>query len=140
MTVGRRLCINGTAQAERLDDAVDVFSVDLLAVQLDRQHDVLVDVQDGNQIVTLEDEADPASAEDGELFVLQGKDIFAVHGDAAGRGSVQAAQHVKERGLAAAGCADDGDEFSFFHGEIDARQGVYRSLAASILFLQVMSL
>ena len=57
-------------QPQCLDDLVHIGGVGLVAVQLDGQDDVLVDVQHRDQVVVLEDEADFPPAEDGQGLVL----------------------------------------------------------------------
>ena len=51
-------------------------------------------------------------------------DFAPVHDDRAGRGRVQAGEDVQDRGLAAAGMADDADELAFLHAEVHALEDV----------------
>ena len=127
-------------QAQSLDDLVHVGGVGLLAVQLNREDDVLIDAEDGDQVVVLEDEADLPPPEDGQGLVLQGEDVLSVHGDGAGGGPVQAAQHVEEGGLAGAGGADHGGEFALFHRQVHAVQGADLRLAGAVVLVQGLCL
>ena len=43
---------------------------------------------------------------------------------------------MKKRGFAAARSADDGHEFTVLHGEIDAIQRLYSSVAAAVIFFR----
>ena len=54
-----------------VNDVLHKFPVRPVAVQLHRQHDVLVHVQHWNQVVALEHEPDLPAPEDGEFLVLQ---------------------------------------------------------------------
>ena len=107
---------------------------------MNREDDVLIDAEDGDQVVVLEDEADFPAAEDGESLVLEGEDVFPVHADGAGGGAVQAAQHVEEGGLAGAGGADHGGEFALFHRQVHAVQGADLRLAGAVVLVQGLCL
>jgi hypothetical protein len=48
---------------------------------------------------------------------------------AAAGGLQQTGDHIQHRGLAAAGMADDGDEFAFFDFEMTSRKAMYAPLA-----------
>jgi hypothetical protein len=70
----------------------------------------------------LEHDAERAAAEAGELLLARDGEIEAAHADRAGVGTVDAADQVEERRLAAAGGADDGDELAGGDGrEMPAR-------------------
>ncbi len=89
---------------------MDVGLIRAAAVKLDGEQDVFLYIEDRDQVVALEYEADFSSAEDGEGFFLEGKYVFFVYQYFALRGAVQAAEHVEQCGFSAAGGADDGGE------------------------------
>ena len=83
---------------------------------------ILPGVEGGDEVEALEDEADLLVADVGELPVRQLGDVHAVQVVVPVGGDIQAAQDIHEGGLAGAGLADDGQEFSPVHGEGDAVQ------------------
>ncbi len=73
----------------------------------------------GQQLKVLEDEADLAVADIGELIIVHVRDVFAIQLVAAARGRVEAPHHVHQRALARARLADDRDPLAALDAEID---------------------
>ena len=91
--------------------------IDAALVHENGQGDVFDDIEGGDEVVELVDEADLPAAEDGQFFTALGVDVLAVQIDVAAGGDVHTADDVQEGGFAAAGGADDGDEFALFDSE-----------------------
>ena len=89
------------------------------AVQEHGHEDVLLHVEIGREVEELEDKAYLGAPEDGAAFLLCGGDVLAVHQHFAGGGRLDASQDGEQRGLAAPGRAEDGQELSAFHIEVD---------------------
>jgi len=102
--------------------------------------DVALSGKRGEKVEFLEDESYFAFAEAGALGVGKRGEIDAVDGDAAGVGAGKASEQVKERGLAAAGRADYGDELTLLHAERDAAQRGHVNLANAVSFAEFSSL
>ena len=68
----------------------------------------------------LEDEAQVAVAEVGELLLGEGGDIDAVDDDGAGVGAVECADNLQQGGLAGSAGADDADHLATVDVEVDA--------------------
>ena len=102
-----------------------------------RHGDVLVDAELRQQVVELEDEADELCAQCGalELRDLGGVGPV-VEGRAAG-GCVEQAEQVQQRGLAAAGLADDGGELALAELERHVLERVGRGIAFAIDLVEV---
>ena len=91
--------------------------------------DVLEGRELGQQVVELEDEADPLVAEAREVAVAQGEGIAAVDLDAARVGTRQRADDLQQRGLARAAGPDDRDYLAVGDLERDAPQHLERTEA-----------
>ena len=89
-----------------------------------RQLDVVQRVGARQQVEGLEDEADFAVADFGELVVVHLADAGAVQFVAAGRRRVEAADQVHQRGFAGAGRPHDGDVFAALDFQRHVAQGV----------------
>ena len=94
----------------------------------------------GEEVETLEDEAEFLVTQVGALVAVEAGDIDAIEQVAAGSGAVEAAQRVHEGGLAGAGRAHDGDEFAGVHFEADAADGVDLEFAVAVGFADVLEL
>ena len=68
----------------------------------------------------LEDESDFLGAEAREAGFVEARDVGAINDGPAGRGSIEAAENIDQRGLARAGRAHDGDPFAGLDAERDA--------------------
>ena len=84
--------------------------------------DVFQDGALGQQVVELENEPDGAVAETGGGGGRERAEGLAVDGDGARGGLVEGAEEIEQRGLAAAGRADDGDGFAGGDMEVEVAQ------------------
>ena len=89
-----------------------------------RELDVLEDRVLLDQVVRLEDEAEVAAADLGELVVVEPGDVAAAQEVLAAGGAVEAAQQVEHGALARARRAHDGDVLAGIEVDRDAPQGV----------------
>ena len=83
-------------QPQRRNQLVSALPVDLPAVQLQRQQDIFLRGEHGNQIIELIDQPHLTPAEDGHLFSAAGEDFFSIHVDVSGRRQIHAADQVKQ--------------------------------------------
>jgi hypothetical protein len=88
--------------------------------------DVVEGAGAGQQLEGLEDEADGAVAQLGQLVLAHRGDVAAAHPQHAGRRPVEPAEQVHQRRLAGAGRPDDGGVVAALDGEGDAAEGVDR--------------
>ena len=91
-------------------------------------------VERRQQIELLENKTDFTLAHTGALGIGERREVVAIHDHFAGVSPGQSAQQIEESRLAAAGGADDGDEFSLLHAEGDAAQCGYIDLPYAISF------
>ena len=110
------------AEVQDLDHLVPPLLRRLPAGQVQRQQDVLLGGQRGQQVEGLEDEADPAAAQQGQGLVVQLGQLHPADLHRAGRGGVQAGQAVHQRGLAGSGRAHDRGELPLAEADGDAVQ------------------
>ena len=116
-------------QARRQPHAADVLLDPPLALGrreaaiAQRDVDVVEDVEVGDQVEALEDEADLLVADARLLAVREPRDVDAVELVGSGGEGVEQAGDVQERGLARARRAAHGDELALFDGERDVMQG-----------------
>ncbi len=87
-------------QPQQVNDLVQKLLIYRVPVQLHRQDDVLIHIQNRNKVIVLEDKADVAAAKDGKLFIVLLCQFFAPDDHGSAGGSVQPAHHVKQGGLA----------------------------------------
>ena len=127
-------------QAKRRHNFPDKGFVYCPPIQLDGQDDVLPYAEHRHQIVGLEYKADLPPPEDGQLLVLERKDILAVHGYFAGGGAVESAQHMQQGALARTRRAHDGYKFSLFHRKVHPIQGLDQGVAGAVVFFQAFRL
>ena len=95
-------CVQPVTQADGVDQRVEPFAVRLAAADAQRQHDVLLGVEDRQQVVALEDEADAAPAQQRQRVVGERVEPRAVDLDPAARRAVEAGEDVHQRRLAGA--------------------------------------
>ena len=74
------------------------------------------------ELVELEDKADMAVAEGGQVTVLHGEDIRTLDGHLTLGRTVERADDLQERSLAGAGLTDDGHYLALLNPEVDALQ------------------
>ena len=130
--------IEALAQSQQIANAEEEGGI-AMAVSGDllRNGDVRTGVQRRQQVELLKYESDLALAHAGALGIGERGEIVAVEDYLAGIGAGEAAEQIEESGLAAAGGADHGDEFSFLHVEGDAAEGGDVNLADAISLVQV---
>ena len=114
--------VGAGAEADAVERGAGVGGVGH-GVEVLREHDVFERGEIGDQVELLEDEADLVGAEAVELGGGHGVDFFAVDGELAGGGRVEAAEQVDERRFAGAGGAGDGDPFARADGEAGVVEG-----------------
>ena len=123
--------VQAVAQADGVDDPVEVVAVDPPAGDVQGQGDVLLRAQGGHQVEGLEDEADVLAAQPGESAPAHGRDLLPVERDRPGGGRLQARQAVHEGGLARAGGAHDGGEAPAREVHVDGVERGDGALAAA---------
>jgi len=127
-------------QPQQVNDLVQKLLIHRVPVQLHRQDDVLIHIQDRNKVIVLEDKADVAAAEDGKLFVVHFRQLFVPDNHIAGSRGVQPAHHVKQGGLAAAGGSHNGHKFAVIYREVHAVKGAGDIRLCTVILFQVDSL
>ena len=90
-----------------------------------------------NKVIVLEDKADVAAAEDGELFVVHFRQLFVPDNHGSAGGSVQPAHHVKQGGLAAAGGSHNGHKLTVIYGEVHAVKGAGDIRLCAVILFQI---
>jgi hypothetical protein len=101
------------------------------AVVQQRQFDVLCHRQFFDEVEALEDEADVLLAQSRQPGFAGPRDLFPMQPELTLVGSVEQADEVQQRALAAAAGAHDGGELAGLHGEVDAAQrGRHHGLGA----------
>ena len=104
------LCFRRPAQAEQVGDDFETVRIESISVDVLGERDVVIRVESGKQIEALKYEADFVAAQEGSRGIAHGGEVVAIEQHASARGLREAAHHVQQRGLAAAGRAHDGDE------------------------------
>jgi len=127
-------------QSQQVNDLVQKLLIHRVPVQLHRQDDVLIHIQDGNKVIVLEDKADVAAAKDGKLFVVHLRQFFVPDNHIARSRGVQPAHHVKQGGLAAAGGSHNGHKFAVIYREVHAVKGAGDIRLCTVILFQVDSL
>ncbi len=125
-------------QPQQMNDLVQKLLIHRVPVQLHRQDDVLIHIQDRNKVIVLEDKADVAAAEDGKLFVVLLCQFFVLGQSLLPLvGSVQPAHHVKQGGLAAAGGSHNGHKLTVIYGEVHAVKGAGDIRLCAVILFQI---
>ena len=93
------------------------------AVEHEGQADVLHERQLREEVVSLEDESDPAPPDERQGVVTEGREVDPFEEDAARGGTRDAAEEVEEGALSGSRRAGDGDELPSLHGQVDAADG-----------------
>lgn len=107
------------------------------AADEERHHDVFEGGEFGEQVVALPDEADFAIAEVAEGGVGELGDVLGSEEDAAGCGTVKAAEEVEESGFAGAGFADDRDSLALGDFELEVLEDDDFRLAGRVALGQI---
>ncbi len=105
---------------------------DAHAVEFERQGRVLGGGQARHQVVVLEDVADVAAAQRGQLLLGERRERRALDDDLARGGRVEAPGEVEQGGLAGAGGAHDGHQLSGLDGQLGVDEGVDGVLAVAV--------
>ena len=103
----RRVMVQPVPEAHALQQFHHLGVVPAGPAQLERHEDVLPRRQRRDELEILEDEADAFVAHERPLVLGHSADLAPIQLHAAGRGPVEAGAEAEERGLAAAGGADD---------------------------------
>ena len=119
-------------QADALDDGVRPVLVDLAAGELEREEDVLLRGEHGEEVEELEDEADVLAPELRQLGVAELGDGRPVDLDVALGGTVEAGEDVHEGRLAGARGPHDGGELAALDVQRDAAQRSHRGVAFAV--------
>src|SRR5271163_4424532 len=107
-------------QAEHLGGYVEAMRIESVAMNILRDGDVAFGGERGQQIKTLEDEADFVAAELGTLGIAHGGKIVAVDENSSFGGFRQAADNVEQGRFAAARGTHDGYGFAGLDFEVHA--------------------
>jgi hypothetical protein len=78
----------------------------------------------------LEHEADAGAAQHRQPIFVERRDLGAADVDRAAARRVEAGHQAEQRGLAAPGRSDDGEELAVGHGEIEGMENGQRTVAA----------
>ena len=82
------------ADAEDLDNAVQIALVTLSVIEHDGQQDIFPRGQLTHEVIALEHEAEAAAAQHGELVIAVFIELLVLIIDLAGRGGIQPAKQV----------------------------------------------
>ena len=104
-------------QVKHIQQLVKPLPVHRTAIHQHRQRHILHHVQHRDEVIKLIDQAHLPPAENGQMVLVLGIYVLAVHIHLAGGGPVHAAQNVQQRGLAGPGRPDDGQKLPLFHGK-----------------------
>jgi len=97
-----------------------------------REQHVLLDGERGQQVEGLEDEAEAAAAQFGELVLAEACDLGAAEPDGAGGGAVESGGALQEGRLAGAGRSHHGGEAAVREAQVDAAQGVHGAVSPAV--------
>ena len=129
--------LQALGDAQHLGDFLQERGIGLAqAGDVNRDLDVRARAERRQKIEFLEHESDLALAQPRALAVGKRGEIHAVDGNASRIGAGQSAKQIKERGLAAARRADDGDELALLHAEGNTAQGRHIHFANPVGFAQ----
>ena len=137
LTIFRRRNIGFIFQNYNLVPMLNVYENIVLPVELDGD---IVDQKFMDNVVMmlgLEDKADVAAAKDGKLFIVLLCQFFAPDDHGSAGGSVQPAHHVKQGGLAAAGCSHNGHKLAVLHGEVHTVKGAGNVRLCAVILFQI---
>ena len=115
-------CVAAIAEPDGVDERVEPLAIGASAADAQRQGDVLLRGQDGQQVVGLEDEADLAAAQQREVAVVEAVEARAGDLDPALGRPVEAGEDVQQRRLARARRAHDRGEAAAVERDVDAAQ------------------
>ena len=109
-------------------------------VKSQRQRDIFPDVQPGNQVIALKYKSDIPPPKNRQRVGGKGIEVGAVDCHASSGGSVDAAQEMQQRTLAAAAGTNHGDKCAAFNGQSYPVQCAQRIFSISVHFCQLIRL
>jgi acyl-CoA thioesterase I len=101
-----------------------------MAVQLERQHDVLQSREGGDQVEGLEDESHVRAAHPRAPVLIQRREVDAGDEDAAGAGRIEPGKQCQQRRLARTRSAHHGEGLPGSHNDADIGENGERALRA----------
>ena len=110
--------------------------IDPPAVQLDRRHDIFIDVQHRHQIEALKDKTDLAPPEDCQRVIREFEDLLSCDLHTAGSRSVQTAHHMRQGRLARRRRCRRSREFALLNAKIDAVQRPHHGIPSAVVLLR----
>ena len=131
--------IQPVGKSQSLCQLLEICFVWFLVVQKNREQNVLTHVQGWNQVVELVDDSYFSTAEDGELFKGQGRDIGVFYIDIAICRAVYTSQYVQECGFSGAGGSHYGGKTAAFQGKSYVIEGCNGFAALTVGFCQVVT-
>lgn len=135
-----RVVLHAFAKTDLGQHSAGAFARVGLALQLQRQHDVVQRRQRRQQVEALEYEADRAAAQLRTRFFIQLLKMVAVKDDAAAGGCIQSGEQPEQGGLARAGGADNGQAGAARHLQVDAVEDDQCAIRASHGFVNLRGL
>ncbi|MNW58622.1 hypothetical protein D3C74_364990 [compost metagenome] len=102
-------------QAQSTDDLIYIILIHAGSVELNRQHNIFINVQNRNQIIALEYKADSPASKYRQPLIIHTENIIIIHINLALCGPIQSAKHMKQRAFPAAASTDDSYELTFFN-------------------------
>ena len=127
-----RAMAQAVAQTEHLGDHLEAVRIKAVAVDVLGNGDVAESVESGQQVEALEDEAHLVTPQLGALGVGHRRQVVAVHQHAPAAGPGQTANHVEQRGFAAARRPHHGYKLAGQHLEVHPAQGRDFDLARAV--------
>ena len=124
-------------QSQHVQNVVYIILVRPDTIQLNGKHHIFIHIQQGQEVVILKNKTDFSAPENGQGISVHLGNILSVCQHPSRSGVVQTAQHVQQRGFAAARFTYNREKFAFFYGEIDAVQGFHNRVSQRIIFFQI---
>src|SRR6185437_5460270 len=119
---------------------VEPLTVGLLTGDREREDDVLLGVEHGQEVEELEDEPDVLAPQEGELRVVELRDLSARDLHGAGGGLVEAREDVHEGRLAGTRRTHYRDELARAYLEVDTAERVHGRVAFAVAARQLTSI
>ena len=116
----RGLVLQALAETKKIGDHVKAVRVEAISVNMLRERDIVIGVERGEQIESLEHEADFVAAKQGSGGVAHRREIISIEKHAAASGLRQTANHMQHGRFPAARRTHDGDELSRKDFDVDA--------------------
>ncbi len=106
-------------QLQQIQGALRPLGPGISSTIIHGKQDVLNSSEGGQELKELEDYTDRAPTPNSNSLLVEGVDVNMINDDFAGCGSVDARDHVDQRGFTAARLADDRDEGSSFNLQVN---------------------